>query len=575
MTSPMSAVRARPVGTSVARRVRRSRRWRAGLLSLVASGATLVWTSGVSAAAPNATGTAASVKASHQSLCVTRPGLCVDPQPNIGPNGSYVGHDEPSIAFRSSKPGTGMDMTYYLRLPKDPPARPKQDGTGGTWNFQLRPTFWLGLTLCDTESSPEYTRVCQPGTDANAAYTSTNPASPAYIGRHPGNAFMELQFYEPGYVPQFEGFGCTATQWCANLTIDSLSLDQNTGVANNADCLNNHLLVGLEPINWAYLTKSGKSQAPADPLKISDSPDPAKALNPDPAKDLLMNSGDDLIVHIHDTAAGIRTDISDKTTGAHGSMTASIANGFGQVIYAPNAKKCTSRPYAFHPEYSSANTRGNTWSAHTVNVSFSDEIGHFELCNAIDAATGACTQPVRDEPTPDDDDVGCLPAADSLLIRITSCTGSDLDFDGLSYQKRWPGTLPGSSVDRKVHPTPIMFSSPTSRGRQYENVAFETNLPSIEVEGPNACNRTTGAHCTNPPPGAKFYPFYSTTNAGPTKCAWQEGGPFLPGTIDNFGGSSTTAFGKLLRTVYPERGFTTSTLFENFRRDLANPCKGS
>ena len=29
---------------------------------------------------------------------------------------------------------------------------------------------------------------------------------------------MELQFYGPGYVPQFEGFGCTATQYCAAMT---------------------------------------------------------------------------------------------------------------------------------------------------------------------------------------------------------------------------------------------------------------------------------------------------------------------------------------------------------------------
>ena len=45
----------------------------------------------------------------------------------------------------------------------------------------------------------------------------------------------------------------------------------------------------------------------------------------------------------------MRADITDNTTHQSGSMTASIANGFGQVIYAPNAKTCTSRPYAFHP----------------------------------------------------------------------------------------------------------------------------------------------------------------------------------------------------------------------------------
>ncbi len=34
---------------------------------------------------------------------------------------------------------------------------------------------------------------------------------------------MELQFYPPGYVQQFSGTSCNATQWCAALTIDSLS----------------------------------------------------------------------------------------------------------------------------------------------------------------------------------------------------------------------------------------------------------------------------------------------------------------------------------------------------------------
>ena len=55
------------------------------------------------------------------------------------------------------------------------------------------------------------------------------------------------------------------------MTIDSLTLDQNHGPAgsdgtpNNADC-NDFVLGGEEPINWAYITRSGQSQAPANPL---------------------------------------------------------------------------------------------------------------------------------------------------------------------------------------------------------------------------------------------------------------------------------------------------------------------
>ena len=118
-----------------------------------------------------------------------------------------------------------------MTLPTEPNAFPTQSGVGATWNFQLRPTFWFGLTLCDSESAPEFTKACKPDSDTNDL-VGTNPKAANYIGKHPGNAYMELQFYGPGYVPQFEGFGCTARQYCAAMTIDSRTLDQNTGIEN-------------------------------------------------------------------------------------------------------------------------------------------------------------------------------------------------------------------------------------------------------------------------------------------------------------------------------------------------------
>jgi hypothetical protein len=76
----------------------------------------------------------------------------------------------------------------------------------------------------------------------------------------------------------------------------------------------------------------------------------------------------------------------------------------------------------------------------------------------------------------------------------------------------------------------------------------------------------------NPPNGAQFYPFFTTGQSGGS-CIWQEGGNFIPGTTRHFGGSSTTEFGGLLRTVYPEAGFTTQTLINNFNSgDMSNPC---
>jgi hypothetical protein len=234
---------------------------------------------------------------------------------------------------------------------------------------------------------------------------------------------MELQFDEPGWVPQFAGFGCSATKWCANLTIDSLSDQDNTGVQQNADCLENHFLVGEEPINWAYITKDGKSQAPANPLALSDDPN-LTGLNPD----LLIDPGDTIRIFMHDTPAGHRVDITDLTTGGHGSMTASVANGFGHVLFQPNATQCHVAPYAFHPMYDSAVPRGTTWGAHISNVAFSDEIGHFEYCDAIDPDTAACTDPGGGDRTLDADDQACLDGTQfNALIPIKGCVLDDGD----------------------------------------------------------------------------------------------------------------------------------------------------
>jgi len=484
------------------------------------------------------------------------------------PGDEYVGHDEPSIEIKSSQPGSGNDMTYTVRLPNDPPTKPRADGSGGTWNFELRPTFWFGLTLCDSESAPEFTKTCTPDSDANNL-VGTDPTAPDYIGKHPGNAFMELQFYGPGYVPQFEGFGCAANRYCAAMTIDSLLEDQNTGQTEQAAC-DNYFLGGEEPVNWAYVTKSGVSQAPADPLFTGtfDHPNFA-AVNPDFNRDLMMSPGDLITIHMHDTPAGFRVDLTDNTTHQTGSMTASVANGFAHVLFTPNANTCTSAPYAFHPEYSTANPRGNTWSAHTYNVAFSDEIGHFENCVTLDADSNCADAGADDPGGLDDDDVGCVPGKDAWIVHINGCFGSDVDFDGPSYQNDWPGTIPDPKADQKIHPEPVMFTSPTTVGASnYPTIAFEADLPRIE----STCNRTTGSGCVNPPPGAQFYPFYSTTVANGT-CAWQEGGDFLPGTVNNYGGSSAAEYGPLLSTVYPIPGPTTVARYNNFNSgDQPNGC---
>jgi hypothetical protein len=274
-------------------------------------------------------------------------------------------------------------------------------------------------------------------------------------------------------------------------------------------------------------------------------------------------------------------------------MKASVANGFGKVKFDPNATTCTVIPSAFHPEYNTSTPHTRVpWAAHSYNVAYSDEIGHFEYCKRVKLSDLSCARPLGDDTNnPDPDDNYCLPGFLSTLVDIGGCLTADGDFDGTSYMQDWPGSISNRRADRLLHARPVKFSSPTfSGGKNYGRVAFETDLPRIEdvdntgytakvcqrhIENPADPN--PGAHCVNPPPGSNFYPFYTTTRAHGHRshhsCIWQEGGRFLRAT-HKFGGSSKTEFGRLLRTDYPAAGFVTTARFNNFRRIVNhNPCK--
>jgi hypothetical protein len=516
----------------------------------------------------------------HANACDDNGPLCTEPVDPYSYEGTYIGHDEPSVLFYSNTAGAGTNQLYHLQLPLDSTQQPKQDGTGGTWNFQLHPAFWFGMAMCDDQSAPNPggsklagpNVPCQPGSDANA-YTGTTPGAAGYIGQHPGVAFMEMQFYPPGWSP-FESDTCDATHWCAALTIDSFSENQNTGVFLNDSCAN-QIFGGTEYVNFAYITKSGTPLGPPNPLQIDNSS--FDVSSPDL---LLMSPGDQLTVDLHDTAHGLQVVIHDLTNGRSGSMVASASNGFGAIEYAPKGNKCNLIPWDFHPAYSTSSEATRVpWAAHGYNVAYSDEIGHWEYCNQADmsAFPFVCTTAGASESdgAVDADDDFCATPALSLLIQVTGCTDSDEDFDGVPYQKVWPGIASGFAT--ATTPGPVVFSSPTfNGGQQYARIAFETDLPRIEATGlspNNNCQRfsPTGTGCVNPPNGAQFYPMYVARTTG-QGCLWYEGGPNFTGITQTFGGSSTTEFGPLLRLDYPS---PTGDLprFNDFRNTLSsNPC---
>ena len=516
-------------------------------------------------------------KAPHAAIiCANSSAMCTEVADSDSVFGHYVGHDEPSVLFDSSVPGSGNHMRYNLTLPSDPSAQ-DPNAPGKSYNFELAGATWLGMALCDTQSYPEQVKSCPPDSDANILDPSVSP-------KHVGTAYMEMQFYPPGWIPwptwqkAVGASSCDSTHWCAALNVDSLSLDPVTGKTNNEKCL---AKVGEEYVNFAFITKNGVSQAPANPVDATT----LDTFTPNASRDLFMNSGDNLQVAFTDTPDGVRVIITDQTTGETGSMTASAANGFAQIKFDPEGDSCTAIPYNFHPMYSTSTPQTRvTWAAGGYNVAYDTEIGHFQKCNGPTAIPStpfgltdagnptSCpagnTENQGGTPSPpDEDDIFCFPGSQALVFHVSGCTYTNSGFDGVSYQPVWPD---GNTA---LHPSPFYFSSPQTGpnyNQQYEHPGFETDLPAIE----GTCNTETKEGCTRIPTTdqgtpAAFYPFYTTSNTT-IGCAWAFGNN-LPGQITNFGDNAQ--YGSLVPLTYTTLGGGSRVLFNDFQNLLPNnPC---
>jgi hypothetical protein len=502
--------------------------------------------------------------------CIKGPLLCTEVQDNKAAFGyHYVGHDEPSVLYYSPKPGSGNNDQWTVTLPKDPPPTAKP---GRSWSFELTPAFWFGMAMCDTQSYPQVTSTCTPDSDSNIVP----------FAQHAGTAFTELQFYPPGWVSQFNSQSCDARDWCAALNIDSLSENPIKGTTLNTAC-QNLILGGVEYVNFAFLTKSGTPVGPPNPLDFN----PATSGNPAQPDVLFMRPGDRITVTMHDTANGLQTVLFDQNTGQTGSMTASAANGFGQINSAPTGTSCTMTPYNFHPMYSTSSPATRVpWAAHSYNVAYDVETGHFDPCSNVNTATFTCAGlegVAGDQEPADGDEAPCFPAADSLLVQIGGCNGTNVPgWDGSPYQKDWPD---GNTF---LHPSPILTTSPLTGPHynvNYTKAAFESDTPRNEdpqFGGFGMCNRTTGAGCTIVPTTdenqpATFYPFFSITGkSSDGGCQWFLGN-VVPGlTSNDFGGVSQ--YGQLLPQTFLKfgGGGATQVVIDDFQNQLGNnPCRAS
>jgi hypothetical protein len=490
-------------------------------------------------------------------------------------NGHYVGHDEPSVKFISSRPGSGNTMTYFMRLPVDPKKAPTASGSVVDY-AQLTIAPWFGLPICDPRSYPQLP--CKPDSDSNKGGIN-NPYDA-------GSAFLELQLYAPGFTPFTDSYSCSKTQWCAALTIDSLECTY--GFAScNPDC--------PEPVNFSYLQTNGVPPGPPAP----EDPDLETLLGN--AHTLKMNPGDVLKISISDPRGGLVNKITDLTTGRTGWIQASAKNGFANT----NIVTCAGTPFTFHAEYSTAKVQNQVpWAALEGGVLMEQEVGHSEVCNSVarklsykttyagggtyddpdtyqtcmggsegkhavgegpcNVKTGVCDHSTTQGPNgpvacPDANyltspdhcefaDAFCFPKGNRTAVingkavteyaRAAEChadyfQNGDLDFDGLSYQRDWPDGNPN-------YPTPAEYIGPFTRGHPYSQIQFETDIPASE----QLCDTVTGAGCTVPPRDADFYPFWSLNKRQVLRrshfragyCVWNFGTRIPHVTTADFGG---------------------------------------
>ena len=449
---------------------------------------------------------------------------CADPRGSWGgrfyENGSYIGHDEPSVRFLSSSPSSGSDFSITESLPVDPSASPTvvHPGHDVTDWFELSVAPWFSTDVCDPNSAPLLP--CTPRSDANAPQ-----------GQYPGAgaAFVELQFYPPGFAPFADATSCDDTHWCSALNIDSLECQGN----GSGNCNNNC----VEPVNFAFIQTNGVPTGSPSP-QLSD----LASFTPN-RHTLLMNPGDKVTVHMFDATIrgghALEVRETDVTTGASGFMIASAQNGFMNT----NPFDCTGTPFNFEPEYATARAQNIIpWGIGPYMINSEYEIGHWEACTSVSGAATDTLGSFQDtyythchgpyEFTADSsnafepDDSPCYRKGDthggtSAPDLVTGCDVffdaiGDLDYDGQPYWPDWPdATSPGP------FPSSFLQQQPTSRGNAYPQIQFMTDSSATEFN--TTCNLTSGAGCQLPPKGpGNFYPYFTFASVA-GQCVWEFG----------------------------------------------------
>ena len=262
-------------------------------------------------------------------------------------------------------------------------------------------------------------------------------------------------------------------------------------------------------------------------------------------------------------------------------MTASMANGFGHILYTPGvghvpARRRTRSTPSTRPPTRAA-TRGRrtrtTSRCRTRSGTSRTASSSTPTFNCVDAGRPGLRCSTRTTATTSASPARTPRWSTSTAASAPTRTGTD---SPTATTGRAP--IPNVVAGPRLHPSPVLFTSPLANGRtNYSTIAFETDLPRIEAadaqDNPPFCDRTTGRELREPAERRAVLPVLHDRRSTTARAPGRRAATSSPARRNHFGGSSTTEYGPLLKTVYPEPGFTTVRCFNNFNSgDRANPC---
>ncbi|MGA9043910.1 MAG: hypothetical protein ACLQL8_01630 [Thermoplasmata archaeon] len=176
---------------------------------------------------------------------------------------SCVGHDEPTIGFYSSSPGSGGNVTWNGSLPRDSSATQNQSDLYATAFFGIvvsDPASWLGECYIEVQLYPDFSW-------SDVTTSTAGVWSGAVVGWQvdPTTGAIDTCFYEPlalngnpldgpFELAQGDSFSFSASGWTTDPVGETISLtDLTSGAATTATLYNS---TGGFPLDPAYATNS-------------------------------------------------------------------------------------------------------------------------------------------------------------------------------------------------------------------------------------------------------------------------------------------------------------------------------